>query len=139
MVTSSRKPTTYERSGKDFTKLARILSDGDALHGGKIPLHGAAEVGNEALMTELHSENAALFMAQHERGWTPLHSAAYNRQVNSILLLVQHGAPIDVLDSSERSPLMIAADEGHTEAAKQLLNLGADVNLSSQKVQCPPV
>ncbi|GAM38990.1 hypothetical protein TCE0_034r10167 [Talaromyces pinophilus] len=129
--------STYERSGKDFTKMARMLSDEDALHGGKIPLHGAAEVGNEALMTELLSANAALFMAQDERGWTPLHSAAYTGQVNSILFLVQHDAPVDALDSSERSPLMIAADEGHTEAVKQLLNLGADVNLSSEKAQCP--
>ncbi|KUL83856.1 hypothetical protein ZTR_06605 [Talaromyces verruculosus] len=70
--------STYERSGKDFTKMARMLSDQDALHG-------------------------ALFMAQDERGWTPLHSAAYNGQVNSILLLVQHGAPVDALDSSKRS------------------------------------
>lgn len=129
--------STHERSGKDFTKIARMLSDEEVLHGGKIPLHGAAEVGNEALMEELLSENAALFMAQDERGWTPLHSAAYHGQANSILLLVQHGAPVDALDSSERSPLMIAADEGHTESVKQLLNLGADVNLSSATAQCP--
>lgn len=129
--------STYERSGKDFSKIARMLSDDDVLYGGKTALHAAAEVGNETLVTELLTENAASFMAQDERGWTPLHSAAFGGQAGSILLLVQHGAPIDALDSSERSPLMIAADEGHTEAVKQLLNLGADVNLSSQNAQCP--
>jgi ankyrin repeat protein len=129
--------STQERSGKDWTKFARELSDEDVLHGGKTPFHDAAEIGNQSMITKLLSENAALIMAQDQRGWTPLHSAAYKGQAGSILLLVQHGAPVDALDSSERSPLMIAADEGHTEAVNQLLNLGADVNLSSPKAQCP--
>ena len=79
--------STHERSGKDWTKIARMLSDEDILHGGKTPLHEAAETGNQGLITELLSENPALLLAQDERGWTPLHNAAFKGQASSVLLL----------------------------------------------------
>ena len=129
--------STHDRSGKDFTKIARMLSDEDGLHRQINPLHEAAGLGNGVLMQELISQNAALIMAQDERGWTPLHTAAFRGQIASINVLIQHGAPVDALDSNERSPLMIAADEGHTEAVKQLLQSGADVNLSRRNAMCP--
>lgn len=125
------------RSGKGFSKVARLLSDEEALHQGKTSLHEAAERGDEGLIRELLSRNKAMITARDQRGWTPLHAAAHKGKTESVLMLVQNGAPVDVEDSSERSALMIAADEGHRETVQQLLRLGANVNLSNYNALCP--
>lgn len=58
---------------------------------------------------------------------TPLHLAAYRGDVSIIQLLLQHGAAVNRLDSTNRSPLFYAASKNNTFAAKKLIKHGAEV------------
>lgn len=127
---------THDRSGKDFSKIARLLSDEKALHKGQSPLHIAAEAGDESTVRLLLAKGGDI-ESRDERGWTPLHTAAFKGHVLPVRLLLERGAIIDAEDSSQRSPLMLSADEGHTDVVKELLQHGANVNLSHQNASSP--
>lgn len=43
---------------------------------------------------------------------TPLHAAAFAGHVECVQLLLGHGAPVDDVDQSGRSALMMAAEKG---------------------------
>lgn len=57
-----------------------------------------------------------------------LWSACFDNNEEVIRLLVSHGADVDPIYENEETPLMTAVKGGHWEAAKTLLDLGADVN-----------
>lgn len=61
-------------------------------------------------------------------GLTALHWAASYGQVNSVQLLIANGAEVDVLGPEGETPLLMAADGGHHEVVRLLLNEGANVN-----------
>lgn len=123
-------------SGKGSSKIARLLSDEEALHKGQSPLHIAAEAGDESSL-RLLLNNGEDIESRDERGWTPLHNAAFNGRVLQVRLLLEHGAIIDAEDVSERSSLMLAADKGHADVVKELLQHGANVNLSRRNALSP--
>jgi ankyrin repeat protein len=63
-----------------------------------------------------------------------LHAAAAKGDVAEIEKLVKSGAPIEARDSSARTPLHVAAFMRKLEAARTLMQLGADANaLEAQK------
>lgn len=43
---------------------------------------------------------------------TPLHAAAFSGHVDCVQLLLSHDAPVDAVDQSGRTALMMAADKG---------------------------
>lgn len=137
MILHESPISTHDQSGKTFTRLLRMNSDEEAFHKNKGSLHTAAETGDEIGIRKCLAARGELITSKDERGWMPLHAAAYKGQVNSIRILKEYGPSIDALDSSQRSPLMIAAGEGHLEAVKELLRFGADVNLSNKNAYCP--
>lgn len=47
---------------------------------------------------------------------TPLHAAAFSGHVDCIQLLLSHDAPVDALDQSGCTPLMMAAGKGRDGA-----------------------
>lgn len=47
---------------------------------------------------------------------TPLHAAAFNDQVECLQLLLSRGGDIDAVDYMDKTPLMIAAENGHSGA-----------------------
>ncbi|KAM6922325.1 transient receptor potential cation channel subfamily A member 1 isoform 2-T2 [Lycodopsis pacificus] len=57
---------------------------------------------------------------------TPLHYAAKNDAVGSIRLLLQTGVSISCTDYKDRTPLQLAANLERSEAARVLLELGAE-------------
>eukprot|EP00043_Microstomoeca_roanoka_P008303 m.80084 g.80084 ORF g.80084 m.80084 type:complete len:1265 (+) comp14190_c0_seq2:239-4033(+) len=67
-------------------------------------------------------------------GRTILHLAAAHNQVNSLRLLVQHGADINVMNSSGISPLLSAITANNTEAALVIIELKADVDLFNSEL-----
>jgi ankyrin repeat protein len=69
----------------------------------------------------------------NQPGWTPLHYAAATGQLGMIRFLVedQH-AYIDAPSANGTTPLMMAAREGQTRAARLLVELGADPSLRNQ-------
>ncbi|CAG9862038.1 unnamed protein product [Phyllotreta striolata] len=59
---------------------------------------------------------------------TPLHWACFYGQINSVQLLVEHGADINELGPEEETPLILAAAGGHHDIVRFLIAHGADVN-----------
>ena len=45
-----------------------------------------------------------------------MHAAAFNDQVECLQLLLSRGGDADCIDSNGRTPLMIAAENGHSGA-----------------------
>ena len=55
--------------------------------------------------------------------------------LESVELLVQHGAEIDEVDSQGRTPLIQASSEGQLEIVRSLVSAGADVNHADEDAQ----
>ena len=103
---------------------------------GNTPLHWASfknEIECVALLLEYNADPNA---RAHPSGWTPLHDAAYSNSSACIALLSAKGAQIDAKANSGATPLCFAAQEDASEAARFLLERGAD--LSSRCAGPPP-
>ncbi|CAD7704856.1 unnamed protein product [Ostreobium quekettii] len=66
--------------------------------------------------------------AVDKNGRTPLHNAAENKDVESLLKLIRAGANLDARDEFGRTPLHYAAVAGAVEAVTALLRAGAGVD-----------
>ncbi len=66
-------------------------------------------------------------------GRTPLHSAAANGQLGTVLELIELGADKNVKDIEDQTPLHLAAANGHTEVAVALFKAGADIGAIEQE------
>jgi len=58
----------------------------------------------------------------------PLHIAARMGSVDSVLLLLQHGADVEAVTKDGYTPLHIAAKEGHEEVIGVLIDQSASPN-----------
>ena len=65
--------------------------------------------------------------------WSVLHFAARKGRTAVVALLLDHDPPaeLNALTKNGWSPLMLAADRGHTDTCNLLISAGADVNLTS--------
>jgi ankyrin repeat protein len=71
-------------------------------------------------------------------GLTALHFAARQGAMHAVQALVDGGADIDQVSPADRtSPLLIATINGHFDAAKYLLDHGANPNLASEAGMTP--
>ena len=59
----------------------------------------------------------------------PLHAACAKREVDTVRVLLEHGARKDILDNAGQSPLHNASRHGHLDLVEILLEDGMDVNL----------
>ncbi|KAF5702334.1 ankyrin repeat domain-containing protein [Fusarium globosum] len=94
---------------------------------GKKPLHYAALYHKKdimGLLLEYFDREAVC--TKDENGLTPLHYAAKVGFVEGVGLLVQAGAPIDICDDYEFTPLLWATVSGHLDAIYKLESLGVD-------------
>lgn len=69
-------------------------------------------------------------------GWTPLHYAATNKgdvAPRLVRLMLEHHAYIDAASPNGTTPLMMAAQYGHRDVVKLLLEEGADPSLRNQQ------
>ncbi len=63
--------------------------------------------------------------------WNALQTAAYSNNVKVISYLIKKGADINSLSETDanKTALLMAIEHGNIEAAMELINLGADVNI----------
>lgn len=92
------------------------------------PLMMAALKGHTAAVRQLIARGADV----NKPGWTPLHYAATNGNLEIIQLLLDHHAFIDAESPNGTTPLMMAARYGSTAAVKLLLEAGADTAMKNQ-------
>jgi hypothetical protein len=95
--------------------------------------------GETALMlTALHGDLPTIELlmrrgAQVNRpGWSPLHYAATGGQLAVIRFLIEHHAFIDAESPNGTTPLMMAARMKQPQAARLLVELGADPTMRNQ-------
>lgn len=84
------------------------------------PLHSAA-AGAHAKIVELLLEAGAPVYATDAAEYTALHSAAQNGDLDSIRVLMAYKAHAGWAAADGKTPIDIAREHGHTEAAKLLL------------------
>jgi ankyrin repeat protein len=88
--------------------------------------------GNVSALDELLRKHPSLANAKNvdteEKGWTPLHMAAYTGNPATIKVLLDHHAKTEVHDKRGLTPLLWTVFIGKPEAAAALLSGGADIN-----------
>ncbi|XP_070697055.1 transient receptor potential channel pyrexia isoform X2 [Pempheris klunzingeri] len=95
-------------------------------HFGVTALHVASALDYQDMVQFLLERKADLEARTLLDQQTPLHYAAKNDAVQSIKLLLQAGASISCPDYKLRTPLQLAANLERSEAARVLLELGAE-------------
>eukprot|EP01113_Clastostelium_recurvatum_P015037 TRINITY_DN1829_c0_g1_i3.p1 TRINITY_DN1829_c0_g1~~TRINITY_DN1829_c0_g1_i3.p1 ORF type:complete len:1038 (-),score=259.17 TRINITY_DN1829_c0_g1_i3:84-3197(-) len=107
---------------------------------GESPLHIAAALGYNSILSILMSHNGANLEVRDSLGWTPVHHAAAAGHASTVALILERVASQSPSDSSPNSfvrylrsrdlegqtPLHLAALGGHEEAAWNLIFAGAD-------------
>jgi len=81
--------------------------------------------GDLRVIRELLSAGAEL---NPEKGWTPLHYAAFSGKADAVRLYLDVGAEKDAVAPNGYTALMLATRNGHVEAAKAVLYADPDVN-----------
>ncbi|MGH3019932.1 MAG: ankyrin repeat domain-containing protein [Gaiellaceae bacterium] len=110
----------------DGGRVAELLASGRELD-----VFESAAVGQTDRLRELLEGDPDLAAAWAEDGFTPLHLAAFFRHPDAARLLVERGAPVDVVARNQDiavTPLQSAVTAGEEETAALLLARGADPN-----------
>lgn len=127
---------------------------------GETPLMTAARTGSVRALTRLLEHGAAVNRAEGWFGETALMWAAAENHADAVAVLVAHGADVDAraavvalppvkvdiatmvitaLPRGGLTPLLLAAREGATAAARALIDAGADLNLADPEGTSPLV
>ena len=84
--------------------------------------------GLDELLTKHPSLANAKNVDTEDKGWTPLHMAAYGGNPAIIKVLLDHHAKTEERDNRGLTPLLWTVFVGKPEAAAALLSGGADIN-----------
>jgi ankyrin repeat protein len=96
-----------------------------------VPLYYAASFGFRDLAEHLIAKHPEHVIAKGGKAVTTMHAAAREGYADILLLLLGHGADVDVRGLSRQTPLHQAAWRGKVDAGKCLLDHGADINARS--------
>jgi ankyrin repeat protein len=102
----------------------------------KLPAYEAAAFGRTERLRRLLAEDSTNANAWSPDGFTALHLAIFGGSEEAVRLLVEHGADVDALATSDIArvrPLGTAAFVGRPDLEKLLLEAGADPSLSREE------
>lgn len=88
----------------------------------------AAEYGDIETVKRLLKENSSLVHSQDKDGYTPLHRACYNNNVEIVNILLDNGADHSAKTEDNWQPLHSACKWNNVDCAAKLLAYGADIN-----------
>jgi ankyrin repeat protein len=102
----------------------------------ELPAYEAAAFGRTERLRLLLAEDSTNANAWSPDGFTALHLAIFGGSEEAVRLLVEHGADVDALATSDIArvrPLGTAAFVGRPDLEKLLLEAGADPSLSREE------
>lgn len=104
---------------------------------GRTPAHIACQHGQENVIRVLLSRGADV-QVRGKDDWTALHLAAWQGHLGIVKLLVkQAGADVDGQTTDGRTPLHLASQRGQYRVARILIELGANVHMTSVGLHTP--
>ncbi|KAI5468000.1 ankyrin repeat-containing domain protein [Mariannaea sp. PMI_226] len=124
-----------------------LLADGHITEIGQLdswdnqPLHWAAAYGHLEVCERLLEKGAEINNGRNAKAWTPLHMAASEDRLEVMKMLLDHhgeAADINAVAAEEGTALTLALSWRQTNAAKLLLERGADPTLTAADSE-PPV
>jgi len=140
-VTNAEGATPLMRAAHDYNKVRLLIERGAEVNGrsalGNTALMLAARPVNSHRAVKLLLERGADAKATNNWGATTLMSAAAGGDLESVRLLIQHGAnpnalpmadPVSFVFNGARSPLMWATYRDDIPMIKTLITAGADIN-----------
>ncbi len=117
----------------DRERAEQLLAPDDEL-----PAYEAAAFGRTERLRRQLEEDPANATAWSPDGFTALHLAIFGGSEETVRLLVEHGADVDALATSDVArvrPLGTAAFVGRPDLEKLLLEAGADASLPREEQQ----
>ncbi|XP_016392297.1 ankyrin-3-like isoform X3 [Sinocyclocheilus rhinocerous] len=103
---------------------------------GLTPIHVAAFMGHENIVTQLTNHGASP-NTMNVRGETALHMAARAGQANVVKFLVANGADVDAKAKDDHTPLHISSRLGKPDIVQQLLQHGASPDATTTSGYTP--
>lgn len=88
----------------------------------------AAEKGSIKLMKKFRKIDPDLINAMDTDGYTPLHRACYQNQIDMVKWLIMNGANVCALTNDGWQPIHSAAQWGRTKIFRLLIAYGANIN-----------
>jgi TonB family protein len=100
-------------------------------------IHYAAAAGDLEEVKALLEKNPELVSSKDERGWMPLHTAAWNVRKDMVELLLSMGADVNAKNSEGETPLHLAAQKSDRHMVELLLAKKADVKAKNNRGKTP--
>jgi ankyrin repeat protein len=88
---------------------------------GWTPIHFAAFHGKNEIVETLLQQSPTLVDMKNDKGWSALHIAAEAGHLNTVEILMRHGASVDIKNNNGWTPIHSAAFHGQTEIIEKLL------------------
>lgn len=101
------------------------------------PLHQAAMFNHLFEIEHLISSGKIKVNQQTALGWTALHVAAFEGNMEAVELLVKLGADLDAQTNNGNTALHLAAMNGHTQVFRTLVDADADIDIDNHNHLTP--
>ncbi len=92
---------------------------------------------NDKILKLLRDKPDYAKMIRENDNWSPVHGAAYNSHPETVKILADYGADLNLKTCHGDTPLHGACEYGYTEVVRVLLEAGAKPNILNDKGRTP--